>query len=190
MQRTLRSAPPGAIYPRTTPSLSLRPSGISPRADTARGEQPGRGAGRYRGGVIRGRRGRRIGWSVAPGVPGPYPARAGGPWLCRTLVLFLFHALVVPSIDDQGPAPPVNHDLMVERTQQDAVRHGRLPAVGLVRGVVDLAGADGLGAAAGPLAVPVPQQDRVADPRRDRLGVPDIQRQARPAQPHPQLPAP
>src|SRR6185437_16885579 len=34
---------------------------------------------------------------VSPGMPGPYPARAGGPWLCRTLVLFLFHALVVPS---------------------------------------------------------------------------------------------
>ena len=28
---------------------------------------------------------------------GGYPARAGGPWLCRTFVLFLFHALVVPS---------------------------------------------------------------------------------------------
>ena len=26
-----------------------------------------------------------------------YPARAGGPWLCRTLVLSLFHAVVVPS---------------------------------------------------------------------------------------------
>src|SRR2546430_17525765 len=26
-----------------------------------------------------------------------YPARAGGPWLWSTLVLFLFHALVVPS---------------------------------------------------------------------------------------------
>src|SRR5690242_19106308 len=44
-----------------------------------------------------GRRNRRIGWSIAPGMPGRYPARAGGPWLCRTLVLFLFHALVVPS---------------------------------------------------------------------------------------------
>jgi hypothetical protein len=29
--------------------------------------------------------------------PGCYPARAGGPWLCRTLVLVLFHAVVVPS---------------------------------------------------------------------------------------------
>src|SRR4029077_16107607 len=28
---------------------------------------------------------------------GGYPARAGGPWLCRALVLFLFHAVVVPS---------------------------------------------------------------------------------------------
>ena len=35
-----------------------------------------------------------------------------------------------------------------------------------------------------------PAQHRVADPRRDCLGVPDIQRQARPAQPHPQLPPP
>ena len=33
----------------------------------------------------------------APGVPGAYPARAGGPWLWSTLVLFLFQALVVPS---------------------------------------------------------------------------------------------
>jgi CubicO group peptidase (beta-lactamase class C family) len=29
--------------------------------------------------------------------PGGYPARAGGLWLCRTLVLSLFHAVVVPS---------------------------------------------------------------------------------------------
>ena len=29
--------------------------------------------------------------------PGPYPARAGGPWLCSTFVLSLFHAVVVPS---------------------------------------------------------------------------------------------
>jgi hypothetical protein len=61
--------------------------------------------------------------------------------------------------------------------------------VGLVRGVVDLAGAGGLVAGAGPLAVPVAQQHRVADPRRDRLVVPDVQRQARPAQPRAQLPA-
>ena len=33
----------------------------------------------------------------AAACPGPYPARAGGPWLCSTLVLSLFHAVVVPS---------------------------------------------------------------------------------------------
>ena len=31
--------------------------------------------------------------SIVPGVPGRYPARAGGPWLCSTLVLFLFQPL-------------------------------------------------------------------------------------------------
>jgi hypothetical protein len=44
--------------------------------------------------------------------------------------------------------------------------------------MMHLADAGGLGAAAGPLAVPVPQQHRVADPRRDGLGVADVQRQA------------
>ena len=31
------------------------------------------------------------------GSGAPYPARAGGPWLCSTLVLSLFQAVVVPS---------------------------------------------------------------------------------------------
>ena len=31
------------------------------------------------------------------GAAGRYPAGAGGPWLCRTLVLSGFHAVVVPS---------------------------------------------------------------------------------------------
>ena len=31
------------------------------------------------------------------GLPGCYPGRAGGLWLCRTLVLSLFQAVVVPS---------------------------------------------------------------------------------------------
>src|SRR5690348_18066528 len=34
---------------------------------------------------------------AAAGGPGRYPARAGGLWLCRTRVLSLFHAVVVPS---------------------------------------------------------------------------------------------
>ncbi len=123
---------------------------------------------------------------MAPGEPGPYPARAGRPWLCRTFVLFLFHVVVVPSGLTARVQP---HRWMTiwwwkgqSKTQSFA---DVFAAVDLVRGVVYLAGAGGLGAAAGPLAVPVPQQHR-----RDRLGVPDIQRQARPAQPHPQLPPP
>jgi hypothetical protein len=92
-------------------------------------------------------------------------------------------------VDDKRPAPAVNHDLMVEGAEQDAVFHRGRAAVGLVPGVVHLAGAGGLGAAAGPLAVPVPQQHRVPDPRRDRLGVADVQRQARPVEAGPELPA-
>ena len=32
-----------------------------------------------------------------PGCPGSYPGRAGGPWLCSTLVRSLFQAVVAPS---------------------------------------------------------------------------------------------
>jgi hypothetical protein len=84
----------------------------------------------------------------------------------------------------------VDDDLVVEGAEQDAVLDGGRAAVGLVLGVVHFAGAGGLGAAAGPLAVPVPQQDRVADPGRDRLGVPDVQRQAGAAEAGAELPAP
>src|SRR5690349_19719688 len=48
-------------------------------------------------------------------------------------------------VDDQGPAPAVDDDLVVERARQHAVRQGRRPAAGLVPGVMDLAGAGGLG---------------------------------------------
>src|SRR6185437_4416751 len=103
-------------------------------------------------------------------MPGPLPG--AGRWAVAVQHLGL---VLVPRargpvrVDDQGPAPPVNDDLVVERAQEYAVLDGGRAAVGLVRGVVDLAGPGGLGAAAGPLAVPVPQQHRVADPRRDRL---------------------
>src|SRR4029077_17651420 len=106
---------------------------------------------------------------------GPLPG-AGG-W---SVAVEDFSLVLVPRagravrVHDQRPAPPVNHDLVVERAEQHAVRDGGFAAVGLAPGVVDLAGAGGLGAAAGPLAVPVPQQHRVADPGRDRLGVPDV----------------
>ena len=73
-------------------------------------------------------------------------------------------------VQDQGPAPPVDDDLMVEETQQDAVFGAGLAAVGLVPDVVDLACGGGLVAAAGPPAVLVAQDDGVADPGRDGLG--------------------
>src|SRR6266567_6692330 len=104
---------------------------------------------------------------------GPLPGAGGWP-----VAVEHFGLVVVPraggpvGVDDQGPAPAVNHDLVMERAEQDTVLHGRLAAAGLVPGMVHLARPGGLVAAAGPLAVPVPQQHRVADARRDRLGVP------------------
>ena len=47
----------------------------------------------------------------------------------------------------------------------------------------------GLVAAAGPLAVLVAEDDGVADPGRDGLGVADVQRQAGAAEPGAELPA-
>jgi hypothetical protein len=93
-------------------------------------------------------------------------------------------------VQHQGPAPAVNRHLMVEAAQQHAVFEAGGAAVGLVLDVVDLAGGGGLVAAAGPAAVPVAQDDGVPDPGRDRGAVPDVQRQARPAQPRPELPPP
>jgi hypothetical protein len=90
-------------------------------------------------------------------------------------------------VQDQGPAPAVDRDLMMEPAKKNAVLDGRGAAVGLVPGVVDLARLGGLVAPARPLAVLIPQGDRVADPRRDRLGVADVQRQARPGQPRAEL---
>jgi hypothetical protein len=43
-------------------------------------------------------------------------------------------------VQDQGPALPVNHHLVVERAQQDAVLDARLAAVGLVLRMVHFAG--------------------------------------------------
>ena len=83
----------------------------------------------------------------------------------------------------------MDDDLVVVEAQEHAVFGGGRAAVGLVLEVVHLARRGGLVAAAGPLAVLVPQDDRVADPGRNGLGVADVQRQARAAQPDAQLPA-
>src|SRR6185437_3826488 len=81
-------------------------------------------------------------------------------------------------IDDQGPAESVDHYLVVVGVQEHAADQAGLTAVGFVRGVMDLAGAGGLVAAAGPLAVPAAEPGGMADPRRDGPGVPDVQGQA------------
>ena len=78
----------------------------------------------------------------------------------------------------------------MEPAQKDAILDAGRAAVSLVPGVVHLARLGGLVAPARPLAVLIPQHHRVADPRRDRLGVPDVQRQARPGQPRAELAAP
>jgi hypothetical protein len=83
----------------------------------------------------------------------------------------------------------VDDDLVMEPAQQDTALGAGLAAILLVLDVVDFTGGGGLIAAPGPPAVPVPEDDRVADARRDGGAVPDVQRQARPAQPDPELAA-
>jgi hypothetical protein len=60
---------------------------------------PGRGAGPAQPAAVRNPAAdpAPAGEQAGPDVPGSYPARVGGPWLCRTFVLSLFHAVVVPS---------------------------------------------------------------------------------------------
>ena len=85
--------------------------------------------------------------------------------------------------------PAVTSAIIGPRTMEHAVLDGRRAAVGLVPGVVYLARGGGLVAPPGPLAVPVAQDDRVADPGRDGLGVADVQRQAGAAEAAAELPA-
>src|SRR6185437_13104207 len=79
-----RPAPGGRAAARLAGHPDRRRHGDHPPPRTA----PGHGDGRAL---------RRRPAPVRELSPGGYPARAGGPWLCRVLVLSLFHALVVPS---------------------------------------------------------------------------------------------
>ncbi len=54
-------------------------------------------AGEHRGRIAGGRQPPREPAVFVPGCSRAYLARAGGPWLCSTFVLSLFHAVVVPS---------------------------------------------------------------------------------------------
>src|ERR1019366_3626676 len=125
---------------------------------------------------------------LVPDAPGTLPG-AGG-WAVAAQD---FGVVPVPrhggavGVADQGPAHLVDHDVMMEEAQKDAVVQAGDPAAGLVLEVVDLAGRGGLVAAAGPLAVVVPGPDRIADRGRDVLAIADVQRQARPGQPRPEL---
>src|SRR6478752_4052139 len=98
----------------------------------------------------------RGGWAVAVQDPGLVLAPR-----CRRPV----------RVHHQGPAPAVDGDQVMEPAQKDAVLKARLAAVGLVGGVVHLAGRGGLVTSAGPLAVLIPEPDRVADGGRDRVAV-------------------
>src|ERR1700733_6506443 len=92
-------------------------------------------------------------------------------------------------VDDQGPAEPVDHDLVVVVAEQDAVFEAGVAAVGFVCGVGDLNAGGGLGASAGPFAVPAAEPDGVADPGRDAVAVADVQGQAGPGKPLLEQPA-
>src|SRR5580658_9231320 len=99
------------------------------------------------------------GWAVAAQDLGPVAVpRGGGP----------------VRVADQGPAHPVNHQVMVEEADQDAIIDTGFAAVALMPEVVHLTRRRGLITAPGPLAMPVPDLDRVADPGRDRVTEPDV----------------
>ena len=61
-------------------------------------------------------------------------------------------------VQDQGPAAPVDHDLMAERAQQDTADQAGGAAVGFVLDVMHLAGCGGLVAAARALAATNPER--------------------------------
>jgi hypothetical protein len=78
----------------------------------------------------------------------------------------------------EAPAVAVDADVVVELAQQHAVGDGGFPAVGLVGQVVHVAPGGGP-PAAGPGAAAVAELDGAADAGRDRVGIPDVQRDRR-----------
>src|SRR5580658_2621817 len=109
-------------------------------------------------------------------APGGLPGAGGRPVAAQDL-----GPVPVPrrgrpvGVADQRPAPPVNHHVMVEEADQDAIIETSFAAVALVLEVMHLARRRGLIAAAGPLTPLVPGLDRVPDPGRDIIGIPDVQ---------------
>ena len=76
---------------------------------------------------------------------------------------------------------------MVEAAEQHAFGEAGGSAAGFVLDVVDFAGGGGLVAAAGPAAVPVAQDDGVADGGGDVAADADVQGEAGPGQPGAEL---
>src|ERR1700691_1902402 len=72
------------------------------------------------------------GWAVAVDDLGLVPVPCGGGAV---------------GVQDEGPAHPVDHDLVVVAAEQDAVFEAGFPAAGLVGQVVDLTCRRGLGTA-------------------------------------------
>src|ERR1700676_45847 len=89
----------------------------------------------------------------APGAPGVLPGAGGWAVAAQDLgfVPVPGHGGAV-GVPDQGPAHPVDHHVMMEPAQQDAVLQAGLTAAALVLEVVHLTRCGGLVAAAGPLA--------------------------------------
>jgi uncharacterized protein YciI len=114
------------------------------------------------------------GWAVAAEHLGPVAVPRGGGAV---------------GVADQGPAHPVDHHLMMVKTQQNAVVQAGLAAVALVLKMVHFAGRRGLITAAGPLAVAVPGLDRGADPGRDIVTKANVQGLAGAAEPGAELAA-
>src|SRR5581483_3664559 len=108
------------------------------------------------------------GWSVAVQDPG--------------LVLVPGDSGAV-GIYHEGPAEPVDHDLVMVIAEQHAVAETGLAAAGPGLRMVHVAGPGGLVASAGPLAVLVAKPYGVPDVGGNRVAVTDVQRTADPAKP-------
>src|ERR1700689_2805240 len=128
---------------------------------------------------------------LGPTGPAGFPGAGGGGWAVAAddLGPVRVPRCGVPvGVQHQGPAEPVDHHLMVVMAQQDAIFETGFPALGQVHQMMHLTCRGRLGTPPGKLAMPVAEHDRSAYSRRDVRAIPDIQGQARAAQPRPQLP--
>src|SRR5262249_12901080 len=109
------------------------------------------------------------------------PARLCGGWWAVAVegaAVVAGHGGGAVGVERDGPAPPVDHDQVVERAHQQAVGEAGGAALAAGDDVVHVAGGRGLVAAGGG-AVPVPGDDGAAQVRGDEVGDgADVQGQA------------